>query len=62
MFVEYTMCIYKSMNRTKKISPEDKISMIKRAIEKKKAIDLFFRGKLSFKEVNAYGIKSALPL
>ena len=50
------------MTTTKKISPEDKISMIKRAIERKKAIDLFFRGKLSFKEINAYGIKSALPL
>jgi hypothetical protein len=50
------------MGTTTKTSPAERIALIKKAIEKKKAIDLFFRGKLSVTELNAHGIKSALPV
>ena len=50
------------MDTIKKISPKDRIALIKKAIEKKRAVDLYFRGKLSITELNALGIKSALPV
>lgn len=50
------------MPKDKKISKKERISMVKKAIEKKKAIDLYYRGQLSLEDLNAFGIKSALPL
>jgi hypothetical protein len=50
------------METIKKITPQERIALIKKAIEKKRAIDLYFRGKLSISELNALGIKSALPV
>ncbi len=50
------------MAKKKKISAKERISMVKKAIEKKKAIDLYYRDQISIEELNDFGIRSTLPL